>query len=310
VIWEEDGHNHLRPKSRGRSQHASGFCCPCHGFIEDDGPEDDPAATECCSFHIITPGKNDDGYWTNDDLVKQLDKVIPLFERWHPDCQLLFLFDNSGNHHKRAPDGLCAQTMNLKDGGKNAPRQRNATWDGQPQLMTLPDGTPKGLRTVLMERGGWVPGMSVAEARAAVADYPDFRAQKEWLRETVENTGHLIDYYPKFHCELNYIEMVWAYCKAKLRRSCPYNFHDLVVKLPETLHDVPLPFHRRALTHCFRFMSGYRRGLKGPMLDYVLKKYKGHRVVPQFAANELVNIEGEYKQQRDKLLKAKLEACK
>jgi hypothetical protein len=178
VIWEEDGHNHLRPKSRGRSQHVSGFCCPCHGFIEDDGPEDDPATTECCSFHIITPGKNDDGYWTNDDLVKQLDKVIPLFERWHPDCQLLFLFDNSGNHHKRAPDGLCAQTMNLKDGGKNAPRQRNTTWDGQPQLMTLPDGTPKGLRTVLMERGGWVPGMTVAEARAAVADYPDFRAQK------------------------------------------------------------------------------------------------------------------------------------
>jgi hypothetical protein len=187
---------------------------------------------------------------------------------------------------------------------------RTTAWDGQPQLMTLPDGTPKGLRTVLMERGGWVPGMSVAEARAAVADYPDFRAQKEWLRETVENTGHLIDYYPKFHCELNYIEMVWAYCKAKLRRSCTYNFHDLVVKLPETLHDVPLPFHRRALTHCFRFMSGYRRGLKGPLLDYVLKKYKGHRVVPQFAVNELVNMEDEYKQQRDKLLKAKLEACK
>jgi hypothetical protein len=52
--------------------------------------------------------------------------------------------------------------------------------------------------------------------------------------------------------------MVWAYCKV-----CTYNFHDLVLNLPETLHDVPLPFHRRALTHCFRFMSGKRRGLKG-----------------------------------------------
>jgi hypothetical protein len=74
-------------------------------------------------------------------------------------------------------------------------------------------------------------------------------------------------YYPKFHCELNYIEMVWAYSKKKLRRTCTYNYHDLCRELPEALHDVPVEFHRRALRHCFRFMSGYRHGLKGPLLD-------------------------------------------
>ena len=40
---------------------------------------------------------------------------------------------------------------------------------------------------------------------------PDFLAQREWLREVVEEAGCQIMYYPKYHCELNYIEMVWAY---------------------------------------------------------------------------------------------------
>ena len=29
-----------------------------------------------------------------------------------------------------------------------------------------------------------------------------------------------------------------------------------------------------------RYMSGYRKGLEGPFLDYVMKKYKGHRTIP------------------------------
>ena len=29
-----------------------------------------------------------------------------------------------------------------------------------------------------------------------------------------------------------------------------------------------------------RFMSGYREGLEGPLLDYTMKKYRSHRCVP------------------------------
>ena len=38
-------------------------------------------------------------------------------KRLHPECQLLFGFDNSMNHHARAPGGLDAALQNLSDGG-------------------------------------------------------------------------------------------------------------------------------------------------------------------------------------------------
>jgi hypothetical protein len=43
---------------------------------------------------------------------------------------------------------------------------------------------------------------------------------------------------------------------------------------------MPLSFVRKASRFCLRFMSGYREKLEGPLLDYAMKVYRGHRVVP------------------------------
>ena len=91
----------------------SGFTCDCHGFFADPKTVETP-------IKIMKPGKSLDGYWTNKDLVTQLESIIPLATRLHPNCQLLFGFDNSQNHHARRPDALCAQNLNLSDGGKNS----------------------------------------------------------------------------------------------------------------------------------------------------------------------------------------------
>jgi hypothetical protein len=93
---------------------------------------------------------------------------------------------------------------------------------------------------------------TVCCARRRVTNEPDFLGQREWLREVVENSGHRIMYFPKFYCEFNYIEMVWAYIKANLRRSC--------ILLPVELDTIPIALFRSAARHCFRFMSGYRQG--------------------------------------------------
>ena len=42
--------------------------------------------------------------------------------------------------------------MNVNPGGKQ-PVQRSTEWNGKIQHMVIPDGTPKGLRLVLEERG-------------------------------------------------------------------------------------------------------------------------------------------------------------
>jgi transposase len=265
------------------------------------------------SFCIITPGKNADGYWTNDDLIIQLGIVIPLFERYHPGCKLKFKFDNSGNHHKAAPGGLYANDRNLSDGGKPKP-QRDSQWvDGDGVIhhqSMMYNGRVKGIVRILQERGKWEYTISLEAARRILSEEPDFQAQREWLREVIEDAGHSIDYYPKFHCELNWIEMIWAYVKAKLRRSCTYSFPDMVKALPTALLDVPLSFHRRVLRHCIRFMSGYQNGLHGPLLDYVMRKYSGHRTIPVFVGAELEALEQEYNSQREDKMTAKLNSCK
>ena len=273
------------------------FCCSCHGFMKDD-------ELKLKSYQIFLAGnKNREGWFTNDDLVAQLQKIMPLIEKLHPNTKVVFAFDNSMTHHARAPDGLEASLLPLKDNGENAPIMRNTSYikDGvtHPQQMQI-----------LIERGEWKAGMLLtckscdsklfgeerAEyfkdvytandrrftnyccARRCLSQQPDFLNQKEWLSEVVERNGHEIIFYPKYHCELNYIEMVWAYLKAKLRRECEDDFKLMLSRIPDILIDeIPIAFFRRVERHCLRFMSGYRIGLEGPLLDFAMKKYTSHR---------------------------------
>jgi len=42
---------------------------------------------------------------------------------------------------------------------------------------------------------------------------PDFASQKLAIVELVEYQGHMAFFYPKFHCELNFIEQTWGVAK-------------------------------------------------------------------------------------------------
>ena len=41
----------------------------------------------------------------------------------------------------------------------------------------------------------------------------DFMAQKLELEELITTRGHICDFYPKFHCKLNFIEQYWGAVK-------------------------------------------------------------------------------------------------
>ena len=65
-----------------------------------------------------------------------------------------------------------------------------------------------------------------------VASQPDFLNQKPLLQEIIESYGHKIIFYPKFHCELNYMEMYWELQKDMLVK--------IVIILGQDLRTVPI----------------------------------------------------------------------
>jgi hypothetical protein len=112
---------------------------------------------------------------------------------------------------------------------------------------------------------------------------PDFLVQKEWLTTIVTAASFKIMFFPKYHFEFNFIEMIWGWCKSHHRRTFTYNnnYNNLKARLPITLSEtIPLAFVRRAARFCLCFMSGYRAGLSGPLLDFTMKKHKSHRTIP------------------------------
>jgi hypothetical protein len=69
---------------------------------------------------------------------------------------------------------------------------------------------------------------------------PDFLAQKCMIQEIIESKDHKVIFYPKFHCELNYIEMYWGAAKRYSRNNCDYTWNGLQRVVPIALDNVSL----------------------------------------------------------------------
>src|SRR6267143_5962841 len=67
---------------------------------------------------------------------------------------------------------------------------------------------------------------------------PDFIEQKSLVQEVIEKAGHLCIFLPKFHCELNFIELFWGAVKRYLREHCDYTFETLKENMPKALASV------------------------------------------------------------------------
>jgi hypothetical protein len=80
-------------------------------------------------------------------------------------------------------DGFC-----VKDGVRMA----------HSMCKVLPSGArvEKGLKAVLLERGLWVHGLPIADAKALLQCQPDFLEQGSWLEQVVQARGYAIDFTP------------------------------------------------------------------------------------------------------------------
>jgi len=278
-VWLKEGMTTMRKEDPGQSVMISGIICPCHGIMEHNGE---------LSYEMFEAGTHREGWWTAEDVVKQVIKVIRIFEALHADAMGLFQFDSSSNHHAMARDALVASRLNLKDGG-NVPLLRDTFIYGRLQKMQLADGTQKGIRRILQERNKWIPNLRLkcpghcegreptCCARRLLSNEPDFQNEKTMVQKAVEARGHLFINSPRFHCELQFIEQFWGSSKRYTRANCEYNISALRKIIPSAMKVTSISTIRRYYTRCMRFMDAYRQDLNTQLAHYVTKKYKSHR---------------------------------
>jgi hypothetical protein len=296
-VWMEDGKPPIRPKGDGKVIMVSEFLCPCHGRMKWEGKE---------TTEIITPGANNDGYWDNKDVVKQLtEKVIPIFNKLHPNKMALFAFDNSTNHQAKAEDALIINRLKLSDGfpsrklkGEDKTRTQilrdgwyyNEAGERMIQVMVNEQGVQKGIKKILEERGLWLDSMTLQEGKLLLSQQMDFRVSSysSLLKETIESAGHLFIFFPKFHPEFNPIELYWGKAKQFARSNCNYSFEMLKNIVPNALDCVDLITIRKFFNHCWRYFRAYKDGTLSPsQVEWAIKKYSSHRRIQDTTTSEI-----------------------
>lgn len=103
--------------------------------------------------------------------------------------------------------------------------------------------------------------------RHIAARQPDFYGQTTALQEAVANSGHLMELYPKFHCETNWIERYWSACKRVARRECTYSFRDLKENLEDYMNSIPVTEIRNYYNHCWNYIEEYAEDDNGHAME-------------------------------------------
>jgi hypothetical protein len=225
VLRLAEGQTILQKKSRGRLIHVSDFITEGTGRLVQ---RDQDGIIIADAREITYPGAKGDPWWDTDQLIKQVKRAIKIHNDIHPGVTALFIFDQSSAHASLPEGALRAFSMNKSNGGKQ-PKQNDtvipqsnpsAAQRGKVQKMTTVEGEAKGLQAVLVERGFDVsklkakcspvcPFESTGCCMARLlSQQDDFVNQPSMLETVITEAGHVCMFLPKFHCELNPIEMV------------------------------------------------------------------------------------------------------
>jgi hypothetical protein len=87
----------------------------------------------------------------------------------------------------------------------------------------------------------------------------DFQEQKGRLQKELEPPGQDVNFYPKFHYQLSFIEKFWCSCKTYMDH-CTFTLQGLRKILPEAIKSVSTATINRYYHLCIRTLDAYFTG--------------------------------------------------
>jgi hypothetical protein len=133
--------------------------------------------------------------------------------------------------------------------------------NGEPQSFYYPEdhdsmpGLFKGMEVIICECRLWPdaglltqcpsfkcpPGHMDCCCQHILFLQPDFIAQKSQLEELIKSFSHICNFYPKYHCDLNFIEQYWGAAKSHYHNSPQAKTgHEMEAAVQESLDSVSL----------------------------------------------------------------------
>jgi len=97
----------LYAKGEGSSLMVADFVSADFGWLR-------PPDGKRSARRLFKPGKNRDGYFTNEDIQEQVQDAMDIVLELYPQFDHVFVYDNATTHLKRAEDGLSTCRMPKK----------------------------------------------------------------------------------------------------------------------------------------------------------------------------------------------------
>ena len=161
-----------------------------------------------------------------------------------------------------------------------------------PDWVLMPAGTvdpyprfiPKGVDAILTERLG--PGALLAldgtrltgdEKRKLLNSHPDFMGAKPIVQEQIEKcAGWTVMFLPKYHCELNPIELLWCTVKRQLRSLIDGSIGSLRAHVAVVMSEVKYLWVAKWFRHALSYVRGYAKHPLIADIQLAFKYVKNH----------------------------------
>ncbi len=271
-----DGKSSRVEKSRGAGLMLSAFITQC-------GKDGSPGVLH---YKIVDP--RTDGYWTLEDMLLHVKEAIAEAEKRFPGCALVFLFDHSSNHRGMDDDCLNLNKLNKSPGSKVKRVTRDTAVSGKRESTMVPATDADGKETGGLMTPGLLhlaqkrcpelkklkPSDVTMEQLKTIAQgdprFADWQHSMTALEEVVERAGHIAMFLPKFHCECNHIEYMWASLKNPLRKAVDGTVKTMRVFIEAFLTNVRVSDVKGLWRRSLAYITEYGKGATGVEADAVV----------------------------------------